>query len=88
MQPLPTLTKEDFMNAMTPEELDRIVSRLGDRLWVVMNKSGTSLLKDPGTGMPFKTYIRKFADLTAKETGGVCVTYKAAYDRLLKLAAG
>lgn len=88
MQPLPKLTKEDFLNAMSPEELDRIVSRLGDRLWVVMNKTGTTLLKDPGTGRPFSHYAKKRVDLVAKEVGGVAMTYKDAYDRLIKLSGG
>lgn len=88
MQPLPKLTKEDFLGAMTPEELDRIVSRLGDRLWVVMNKSGTTILKDPSNGGPFKTYIRKFAEQVARETGGSACTYKEAYDQLIRISGG
>lgn len=42
-----------------------------NRLWVVMDKDRSTVLKDPGLNRPWSNLSRKRAEAVAKEVGGV-----------------
>ena len=54
---------------MSDEFLVYLMERRGSSLYVVVNKDGTSCLKDPGLNRPFSTANRKYAQLVASEAG-------------------
>jgi hypothetical protein len=71
----------------TPEDLEGCLARLHDRkadeIFVIMNKSRTTVLKDPGLGRPFSTTLRKRAEQVQREAGGVVVTLGEAIKILI-----
>ena len=69
---------------MSDVELDDIIGRLGRETWVVMNKAGTSVVQNPGTGQPFSTKIKQRAERVALEVGGVAITFNEAFKQLTK----
>ena len=67
--------------------LEQILSRAGRDVFVVMNKSGTTVLQDPvDPNMPWSNRNRKMAELVAKENGGVVMTLQDATKRLISVA--
>jgi hypothetical protein len=77
------LSKKDVLAKMSDAELDEIIKRIGKK-YVVMNKSGTSILQNPGTGLPFFTPIKQRAEQIASESGGVAITFDEAFKILTK----
>lgn len=67
-RPSPAITQ------MSDAFLTYLIEKRGQNLFVILNRAGTSCLKDPGLNQPFSTSNRKQADLIAKESGGVVVT--------------
>lgn len=80
------LTKDEVLRAMPEDVLARIVDRIGGDLFVVLSDDGRSLLADPATRAPFRHNNRKFAELVAKEIGGVVTTYSDAIKTLTNKA--
>ncbi len=74
----PVLSRDDILKAISPQVLGDMVDRIGKSSWVVVSKDGRSVVKDPATGYPFKHNNRKFAEMVAKETGGVAVLFSEA----------
>lgn len=68
------LTPEEVMREIPRGELARLVDRIGAALFCVINKAGTTVVQDPATHKPFRHNNRKFAEMVAKEHGGVVVT--------------
>ena len=70
---------------MKPEELFELSFgiKAGD-MYVILNKEGTSLARDPGLNRPWVTKNKKYADDMADKTGGVAVTIKEAITTLHK----
>jgi hypothetical protein len=78
------VSRDDLIRSMSNDELNEIVKRIGKN-WVVMNKAGTSLVKNPGSGLPFYTPLKKRAEQVALEVKGVVVTFDEAFKILSKL---
>ena len=80
----PRISREDVLAAMSDDELNEIIERIG-RNYVVMNKAGTSVMKNPGTGLPFYTPIKLRAEQVAKEVDGVVILFDEAFKKLSNL---
>lgn len=52
--------------------------------FVIMNKTGTSVMVDPGTPRPWKTYNERYAKKIAAQAGGIAIRAKEALAILLK----
>jgi hypothetical protein len=76
--------KATTLRQMPESALARMTLRIGESTFVVMNKAGSSVVQDPTTRLPFKTNNKKYAELVAKELGGVAVTWNEALVQLTK----
>jgi hypothetical protein len=72
------LSKDEVLAHMTPDQLAGIVDKIGAKTLVVVDKTGRTVLKDPALRLPFHTTNAKFADMVAKEVGGVVLTFTEA----------
>ena len=62
----------------------RLHDRIASEIYVIMNKSMTTVLKDPGLNRPFSHRSKKFAESVQKETGGMVVTLEFAIKHLIE----
>lgn len=72
------LTQEEVLRAMPESELAAMVERLGKDRFVVLSRDGMTVVQDPATRLPFFHTNKKFAEMVAKEVGGVAVTWAEA----------
>ncbi len=62
--------------------LRQVIEKSGRNVFVVMNKAGTTVLKDPGMDMPYHVRNKKIAEKVARESGGVAVDLETAIKQL------
>ena len=78
------MNRDDALKSMPDDELQALLKRKGDSIYVVMNAAGSSIMRDPGTGQPFRTEIKKRAQQVANDAVGYCVTWNEAFAQLNK----
>jgi hypothetical protein len=64
--------------------LQSVIEKLGKSVFVVMNKRGDNLVRDPGMNQPYHHRNRKIVEQVARECGGVCVDIETALAQLTK----
>jgi len=72
------------ISSLPPELAERILTRLGNNTYVVMNKDHTALLQDPGQNQPYHHTNKKAAEIVAREVGGHVATFQEAFQILTK----
>lgn len=76
------MNRDDVLKAIPDSELNELLSRTGDHIYVVMNEAGSSVVRNPGTGQPFSTPIKQRAEQVALESGGHALTWSEAFAQL------
>lgn len=69
---------------MPDDFLTQLIERKGQQLYVVVDKRGKTVLRDPGMNRPYTATTFKQADHTAKQCSGVALTLSDAIKLLSK----
>tara|TARA_R110000868_G_scaffold136214_6_gene349076 strand:- start:148 stop:429 length:282 start_codon:yes stop_codon:yes gene_type:complete len=60
---------QKVLKSMDPKQVMDMLGRVGESTYVIINKTGTSIVEDPGLSRPWSTHNKKLAEVRASEIG-------------------
>lgn len=73
-----TLSRDEIIRHMPASDLAYFIEKVGRNNWTVLSPDGLSVAYDPAMKRPMIHNNKKFAEMVAKEIGGVAITVQEA----------